>query len=76
MEFSGGYHSTTGGITSSTLLPFGLWAPAFTEYTNLNFQSNVKDALIPEPTFGKLYGILPSLQFHGCLLIQLMYIHV
>ena len=27
MEFSGRCHSTTGGITSSTLLPFGLWAP-------------------------------------------------
>ena len=27
MEFSCRCHSTTGGITSSTLLPFGLWAP-------------------------------------------------
>ena len=27
MEFSSRCHSTTGGITSSTLLPFGLWAP-------------------------------------------------
>ena len=30
MEFSGRCHSTTGGITSSTLLPFGLWAPGNT----------------------------------------------
>ena len=28
MEFSCRCHSTTGRITSSMLLPFGLWAPA------------------------------------------------
>ena len=31
MEFSCRCHSTTGGITSSTLLPFGLWAPGITD---------------------------------------------
>ena len=29
MEFSCRCHSTTGGIASLTLLPFGLWAPGF-----------------------------------------------
>ena len=32
MEISCRCHSTTGGITSSALLPFGLWAPAITTY--------------------------------------------
>ena len=32
MEFSCRCHSTTGGITSSTLLPFGLWAPGSTNW--------------------------------------------
>ena len=31
MEFSCRCHSTTGGITSSTLLPLGLWAPGMTD---------------------------------------------
>ena len=31
MEFSCRCHLTTGGITSSTLLPFGLWAPDDTD---------------------------------------------
>ena len=48
MEFSCRCHSTTGGITSSTLLPFGLWAPDVTRQDAI-FNTRLPPGVPPGP---------------------------
>ena len=47
MEFSCRCHLTTGGITSSTLLPFGLWAPGCADLGRIN-PGDFAKARLPE----------------------------